>query len=66
LGARKQRVSTSKIDIWALANHGPITAGNLMTIWLERVSFNSSEDGYADAITESINLIAARVLYKKK
>jgi hypothetical protein len=65
-GARKQRVSTSTLEMWSLAHHGPIVAGDVMTIGLERFGFNANEAGVENAISEAVNLIAARILYKKK
>ncbi len=63
-GARKDRVAHSAIELWALTQHGALNPGDIITLSLERFSFNTTEEGVENAITNNVHLIAARVLYK--
>lgn len=63
-GIRKEKVNHSINEIWSLTNHGAINPGDVITLGLERFAFNPNEDGAADAITDKVHLIAARILYR--
>lgn len=65
-GARKNRVAHSSIELWALSKNGPRNPGDVITLGLERFRFNSTEAGSEQAITSSIKLISARVLYRTR
>ena len=66
-GTRKQNVSHSSLEMSSLTHHGPIHAGDIMTLGIERMTYKGPFSILqSDVIRGHVYLLSARVIYKTR